>query len=105
MLDLNKLLDKLSDIENTPENSTPEIAGHQPEDPIEVAVEFINQKVHELDSASEAVGNYVLENIFDGDLELASSKDPGKGASGLGYRKLCNWLCFCCHLTGFVAYS
>lgn len=54
---------------------------------IDDAVAFINEKVNEtIYQGSIKIGEYILENFFEGDLKLASSKNPRKKTS---FNNLC----------------
>jgi len=54
---------------------------------VEKAVQFINEKANEtLYKGSEAIGMYLLENFFQNDIAVASSRNPYKSAS---YTALC----------------
>jgi len=55
---------------------------------VEASVKFINDKVAEtVFRGSIEIGEYVLKNFFNDDIELASSQDPTKSAS---YNALCS---------------
>jgi len=55
---------------------------------VEASVKFINDKVAEtVFRGSIEIGDYVLKNFFNDDIELASSQDPTKSAS---YNALCS---------------
>jgi hypothetical protein len=57
------------------------------EELVEKAVQFINEKANEtIYKGSEAIGAYLLENFFQNDISLASSRNPYKSAS---YTALC----------------
>lgn len=54
---------------------------------IDDAVEFINEKVNEtIYQGSIEIGEYILENFFEGNAQLAASKNPNKNHS---FNQLC----------------
>jgi hypothetical protein len=96
-----KVLEKKTNIPAGKKQSAVESAGNLPvvqatspkkadlvnEELVEKAVQFINEKANEtIYKGSEAIGAYLLENFFQNDISLASSRNPYKSAS---YTALC----------------
>jgi hypothetical protein len=76
------------DGENTESTDTSKAVPAEADDKkIQEAVKFINETAQKiLYDGYVKIGNYILDQFFDGDIELASSKDPTKPAS---FVKLC----------------
>jgi hypothetical protein len=76
------------ELNETETTSTPET---DEQNPLDATVRFINDKMREssqlLDVTRLEIGEYVLDHIFEGDVAIASSRNPKKHN---GYRSVCD---------------